>query len=123
MGIHCFFTPARLPGIPFYDWVRNGFRVYEAVRARRIRTVEVFPHASAVVLARRLPHSESKSAFRRRVLRDQRIDTELLRNQDQVDAALAALTGLRHLAGRASAVGTASDGKIWLPARPRARYT
>ncbi len=123
MGIRCFYTPARLSDIPFYDWVRHGFRVYETVRARRIRTVEVFPHASAVVLARRLARGESKGAFRRRVLRDHDVDVKLLRTQDQVDAALAAITGLRKLAGRAHPIGTTADGQIWLPARPRARYT
>jgi hypothetical protein len=91
--------------------------------------IEVFPHATAVVLSGFLPPTGmSPHAWRRTVLRAQSVDAAALRSTDQVDAALAALTGLFALERRFSAPGDPREGKIvlpsaTLPARPYRRAT
>ena len=59
--------------------------------------------------------SVRKREFRTRVLRSQHVETDGLRSMDQVDAALAALTGLLALRGRHSALGDPKEGVIVLP--------
>jgi predicted nuclease with RNAse H fold len=128
MGIRSYYTPS--PGEkaahPFYAWMPVGFRAFEAAAGAgfppyrggdaRGTTLEVFPHASAVVLMGCLPPpTEPKRRWRERVLVRAGIDTEKLRSLDQVDAGLAALTGLLALRGELSAVGDAVDGLIVLP--------
>jgi Protein of unknown function (DUF429) len=79
--------------------------------------IEVFPHATAVVLSGFLPpKSMSPHAWRRTILLAQSVDAGTLRSADQVDAALAALTGLFALERRFSAPGDPKEGKIVLPA-------
>jgi hypothetical protein len=70
----------------------------------------------------------SRHAWRRTVLGAQSVDGAALRSTDQVDAALAALTGLFALERRFSAPGDPREGKIvlpasTLPARPYRRAT
>lgn len=137
-GIQCFNTPsdARMAEHPFYEWMTVGFGAFESVAARfpryrggtvRGTAIEVFPHASAVVLAGCLPPSGvPPHAWRRQVLRDQGVDATALRSADQVDAALGALTGLFALERRFSAPGDPREGQIvvpaaTLPARPYRR--
>src|SRR5207302_1381491 len=85
-------------------------------RARNT-AMEVFPHASAVVLAGCLPPPGSrKREWRSTVLAAEGVDVRGLRSADQVDAALAALTGVRALQGRFSALGDPREGVIVLPA-------
>ncbi len=128
-GLQCFNTPSdrRMADHPFYEWMAVGFRVYEAVAETHPRyrgtgsvkgtAIEVFPHATAVVLAGCLPpDGVTKRAWRRAVLRDQGVDVRALRSLDQVDAALAALTGVLALARRFSAPGDPREGQIVLPA-------
>jgi predicted nuclease with RNAse H fold len=138
-GLQSFNTPSdrRMAEHPFYAWMTVGFRVYEAVADRYPRyrgtgsvkrsAIEVFPHASAVVLAGCLqPDGVGKPEWRRAVLRDHGLDVRTLRSLDQVDAALAALTGLFALERRFSAPGDPREGQIvlpsaTLPARPYRR--
>lgn len=127
-GIQCFNTPSdhRMAEHPFYEWMTVGFAVFRAVegsfpryRAGSVRgtSIEVFPHASAVVLAGCLPPvGLPVHRWRRQVLRDSRVDAGALRSADQVDAALAALTGLLALERRFSAPGDPGEGRIVLPA-------
>ena len=78
--------------------------------------MEVFPHATAVVLAGWLPPAGArKREWRRAVLEAQGIETGPLRTADQIDAALAALTGIRALRGQLSALGDPKEGVIVLP--------
>ncbi|MGH2765545.1 MAG: DUF429 domain-containing protein [Actinomycetota bacterium] len=129
-GIQSFGTPTADRGSdhPFYEWMRVGFEVFRIAALAgfpRYRggpaggtAIEVFPHASAVVLAGCLPpRGARKTAWRASVLQAGGVEVRGLRSADQVDAALAALTGLRALAGRSSALGDPSEGVIVLPAR------
>jgi predicted RNase H-like nuclease len=113
---------------PFYGWMLVSFRVFEIAAACGFRrfasgrpagtAMEVFPHASAVVLAGALPPRGSpKHAFRRDVLRARGVEVDALGSADQVDAALAALTGLFALHGECFAPGDPVEGVIVLPAR------
>jgi predicted nuclease with RNAse H fold len=127
-GIQSYGTPraGERDDHPFYAWMKVGFRAFEeAARAGfprfgsgsvRGKAIEVFPHASAVALSGCVPStSVRKREFRTRVLRSQRVETDGLRSMDQVDAALAALTGLLALRGRHSALGDPREGVIVLP--------
>jgi predicted nuclease with RNAse H fold len=128
LGLQSFNTPSdhRMSVHPFYEWMTVGFRVYAAVAEQfpryrgvgivRGHAIEVFPHATAVVLAGCLPPAGiGKRSWRRAVLRDHRVDGGALRSLDQVDAALAALTGVFALEGRFSAPGDPREGQIVLP--------
>ncbi len=127
-GIQCFNTPSdeRMAEHPFFEWMTVGFAVFEAIEARFPRyrggkvngtAIEVFPHASAVVLAGCLPpKGMSPHAWRRLVLHERGVDADSLRSADQVDAALASLTGLLALERRFSAPGDPREGQIVLPA-------
>ena len=129
-GIQSFGTPSdeRKAENSFYEWMTVGFAAYEAAarcgyprysRGRVTGTaMEVFPHASAVVLQGCLPQRDAKKrAFRTEVLLAQRVSLDGLRSMDQLDAALAALTGLLALDGLCFAPGDPKEGVIVLPAR------
>jgi predicted nuclease with RNAse H fold len=137
-GIQCFNTPSdsRMAEHPFYEWMTVGFAAFAAIdepfprfRGGSVKgtSIEVFPHASAVVLAGCLPpKGPSPHAWRRSVLRERGVEISGLRSGDQVDAALAALTGLYALERRFSAPGDPKEGQIvvpsaTLPARPYRR--
>jgi predicted nuclease with RNAse H fold len=127
-GIQSFGTPSdpKKAENAFYDWMRAGFLVFE-VAARhgfgRYRSgpakgtaIEVFPHATAVVLSGCLqPKGVRKREWRTALLTARGVDADALRSMDQVDAALAALTGLFALRGRFSALGDPREGVIVLP--------
>jgi predicted RNase H-like nuclease len=127
-GIQCFNTPsdARMAEHPFYQWMTVGFETFAQLADRfpryrggsvRETAIEVFPHASAVVLSRGLPpRSVPKHVWRRSVLAACDVDVSRLRSGDQVDAALAALTGLYALERRFSAPGDPREGQIVVPA-------
>lgn len=85
-----------------------------------VRAAEVFPHATAVLLAGHLPGGVSKVVFRRWVLRENGVDEACLPTLDRVDAALAALAGVLALTGGHSVVSDPDEGVILLPvpARP-----
>jgi len=130
-GIQSFGTPSdKKASSVFYDWMRAGFEVFEAAAREGFerygsgpvagKAIEVFPHASAVVLAGCLPprgvsRGRAKREWRRGVLRAQGVETDDLPSTDQVDAALAALTGLYALRGRCFAPGNPAEGVIVLP--------
>jgi predicted nuclease with RNAse H fold len=128
LNIQSFNTPGREhgEGNRFYGWMRIGFDVYERAEAagfptyrsgKPLRTtLEVFPHASAVVLAGALPPKGArKRAWREAVLRGQGVRTDELTSADRVDAALAALTGLLALGGKRFAPGDPTEGVIVVP--------
>jgi predicted RNase H-like nuclease len=127
-GIQSFNTPSdeRMAEHPFYEWMTVGFAAFRAIedsfpryRGGSVKgtAIEVFPHASAVVLAGCLPpRGTPVHAWRRAVLRAQGLEAGALRSADQVDAALAALTGEYALERRFSAPGDPREGQIVVPA-------
>jgi hypothetical protein len=141
LGIQAYYTPDKATGEtnPFYGWMRNaraafraadraGFPVYRSGSIRG-SAVEVFPHASATVLAGCLAPARqtpsAKRAWRAAILRNHHVPTAQLATLDHVDAALCALTGLIGLKlGDPFAPGAPVEGRIVLPARvvPAAGY-
>ena len=126
LGIHAYYTGQDPGDHPFYAWIRVGLQIFErlAVEYPLYRggevaghAAEIFPHASAALLANSLPARDQKEPFRRKVLRDHSVAEEDLPTLDLVDAALAALTGLIALDGRHSGVGDPEEGVILLPVR------
>lgn len=127
LGISIYATPSDPAGRSFYGWMEEAFKAFAAAAAAGYpvyrggpapgrSSIEVFPHASAVALMRRLPSTgERKVDFRRAALGIGGVGCVALRTQDQVDAALAALTGLRFLEGRACEVGTPDEAVLVMP--------
>ena len=117
LGINVFPTPALEFRRDLHRWMEVGFSVFESVRRLGYplyagegpvagHALEVFPHASAVALREGLPARRTpKSSWRRAVLEAAGLDTRGLPTIDQLDAALAALTGVRALAGEFTVVG------------------
>lgn len=127
-AIQSYRTPSEDRATPFHRWMKEGFRAFEAAEAAgypRYRSgplsgtaLEVFPHATTVVLTGGLPpEGWSKLAWRRAVLEARGLEIALLRSPDLVDAALAALTGLLALQGDFTAVGDPDEGVIVVPLR------
>ena len=129
MNLHAFNTPSaeHAGSNRFYAWMEAGFEVFAVAAARgydryragdpRHTAMEVFPHASAAVLAGCLPpKGAAKKTWRRRVLRAHGVATDQLTTQDRIDAALCALTGLLALSGKRFAPGDPKEGVIVLPA-------
>lgn len=136
-NIHSYATPSARNGRGrrFYGWMEVGFRVFRAAsRAGFPRyavgdplgtAIEVFPHASATVLAGSLrPKGTRKRAWREGVLHAYGVPTDRLRSPDLVDAGLCALTGLLALEGDRVAPGDPAEGVIVLPVAtlPAHRY-
>jgi diadenosine tetraphosphate (Ap4A) HIT family hydrolase/predicted nuclease with RNAse H fold len=127
LDVRIFFVPGEQEGQtnPFYGWMRTGFRMfaelgqqYPRYRDGRVdrHALEVFPHATAVVLAgRHRPHGVSKAAWRKQVLAEQGYDVSALRNADCVDAALAAVTAAHALRGSFTHFGDPAEGVIVTP--------
>lgn len=127
LGIQSFRTGPDPGDHPFYRWMRVGFEIFERLsEAYRLyrgggvagTAAEVFPHATACLLAGRLrPRDTPKHEFRRQIVNGSGVrdpDNALI-SPDQVDAALGALTGLIALEHRHSAVGAPDEGVILLP--------
>ena len=100
------FEIAKSSGYPLYRGAKGGYR----------QAIEVFPHASAVVLRGNLPaKGVSKQVWRRKTLVDASVDTTGLNSEDELDAALCALTGVRFLQGRSCVVGEPGQAVLVLP--------
>jgi predicted nuclease with RNAse H fold len=125
VGISAFATGTDPGEHRFYRWMRVGFSIFERLAPvyplfgagePRGTAAEVFPHASAVLLAGgHRSGAETKVVFRRRVLRTFGVDEGALPNLDRVDAAVGALTGLLALEGCWTAVGEPTEGTILVP--------
>lgn len=130
LRISAYAVPAEALQSKFHAWMRVGFGVFEiAARAGYPRyasgpvagtAIEVFPYASAVALAGYRPRAlqgAPRMEWRKRVLAGAGVRVDVLRNGDQIDAALAALTALCGLQGRCAGVGDPEEGVIVLPTR------
>ena len=136
LGISIFPAPAAEFARELHRWMETGFDVFKVAGdlgyplytggASSARSaIEVFPHASAVVLRGSLaPVGVAKSVWRRAVLEAAGIDCSEMRTTDHLDAALAALTGLKFLTGDFSVVGTPGEAVLVLPIgkMPTTRY-
>jgi predicted nuclease with RNAse H fold len=126
LGISSFATGPDPGDHSFYRWMRVGFAVFAELANHYPLfrhgdpsgcAAEVFPNASAIMLAGRpRAKGESKLRFRRQVLAEHHVDVSVLAGIDQVDAALGALTGLVALEGQWHSVGDPAEGVILLPA-------
>ncbi len=127
-NIQSFNTPSEAQGRgnTFFAWMEVGFEVFRVANEHGFptygagppkgRALEVFPHATTVVLTGTLPPKEtSKRVWRERVLHAQGVRTDELTSIDRIDAALAALTGLLALEGKRFAPGDPKEGVIMLP--------
>jgi hypothetical protein len=124
-------SPAIGASLPFYRWMRAGFKVFEHLapayplyRGDEVAgtAAEIFPHATACLLAGRLrPRAMPKRHFREQMLDRAGVPRGELTTPDQVDAALGALTGLLALDGGHAAVGDPAEGVILLPSSPPRR--
>jgi len=77
-----------------------GFGRYRGGQITGRQAIEVFPHASGVSLRGSLPAKGNlKANWRRTVLNEAGVQTVTLKTVDQIDAGLAALTGIRFLQG------------------------
>jgi predicted nuclease with RNAse H fold len=127
-NIQSFNTPSATHGRgnPFFAWMVVGFEVFRVANDHgfptygagtpRSKAMEVFPHATTVVLAGSLPpKGVAKRVWRERVLHSQGVRTDELTSIDRIDAALAALTGLLALQGKRFAPGDPQEGVIVLP--------
>lgn len=136
LGIGIFATPVDPGDHRFYRWMRVGFAAFEAVaglgyalyRGGPVEgrlAIEVFPHASAITLRGRLPAAGTpKAVWRRTALEAAGVGTAALRSVDELDAALAALTGIRFLEGRFAVAGSPGVAVLVLPVPelPAQRY-
>jgi predicted nuclease with RNAse H fold len=120
-GINLFTTPSELRARAFHGWMRQGFGIYQALgsvypryRGGAVRgtAAEYYPHLSSVALRGYIGDIRKKLEFRRAVLEEHGIAVAELRGQDQVDAALGALTGLIALEGGHTWVGLDEDALL-----------
>jgi predicted nuclease with RNAse H fold len=125
IGIQSYRTGPDPGDHPFYRWMRIGFELFERLAPAyplyqggdpTHRAAEVFPHATACLLAGRLREPDTpKHVFRGQMLRRAGVRSVELTSPDQIDAALAALTGLIALEGEHCTVGDPDEGVILLP--------
>lgn len=133
VGIQSYRTGPDPGDHPFYAWMKVGFEIfaglaafYPLYRGGEVAgtAAEIFPHATACLLAGELRPTETpKEVFRRSVLREAGVAEQELATLDRVDAALGALTGLIALDHDHSVVGNPDEGLILLPVpdRPQGR--
>lgn len=126
-GIHSYPTPSdpgRVESHTFFAWMKEGFRLFEALAPDyplflqsdpRGHALEVFPHASAYLLGGCPEPAGRKHVYRRRLLQQAGIDTGSLRTRDEVDAGMAAYTGCLALRGEFQAIGDPAEGVIVIP--------
>ena len=119
-------------GLP--EWIAAGFELFRALRRRGFESppdgaipgafgqppavIEVYPYAAFVTLLGHRPRGKTEReglAARVRVLRQTGVEWDDYFDHDSLDALASALTGWRYLQGRASALGDAREGLLWLP--------
>lgn len=127
--IHSYYTPTAdiAVGRGFYDWVRNGMRLYSeltkiyplyntAAPASAPCVFETFPHAVTCALMGRVVSAKNKRGDRELILANAGINFSTRVSQDTLDAALCALTARHYAQGSVTAYGEDSSGWIIVPA-------
>jgi predicted nuclease with RNAse H fold len=126
-GIHCYFTPSDPQLVAthnFYAWMAEGFRLFQSLEPDyplycdgepRGHALEIYPHGSAYVIGGGPEPKKLKASYRRQLLELSGLDTGALRTADELDAALAAYTGLLALRGEVTVLGNPAEGVIVLP--------
>jgi predicted nuclease with RNAse H fold len=129
IDIQAFATPSVAIGQrhPFYGWMLNGAKLFRLLGQRyqmysgqhsllqRPLCFETFPHAIACALAGRILSAKSKRVDRRRLLNQAGIATDVLRNMDELDAALCASAAHHFLSGTFKHYGDEDEGYIIVP--------
>lgn len=128
-GMHCFYTPTRerAHGNPFYSWMLNGEKLFQALlthfplytgqrTAKRV-CFETFPHAIVCALRGEIVPAHPKTNVRREVLRKHGLDISSLPNIDLVDAALCAVAAEAFTRGEVTLYGDAEEGYVVVPRR------
>src|SRR5215217_251274 len=129
IDIQAFATPSVAIGQrnPFYGWMLNGAELFRLLAKgyqryngqhsvlQRPLCFETFPHAIACALAGRTLSAKNKRVDRRRLLNQAGIATDVLRNIDEVDAALCAAAAHQFLSGRFKQYGDEGEGYIIVP--------
>ncbi len=106
---------------PLPAWMSVGFQVFELVKSRGVRAIEVFPYAGFRTLAgRRIPSKQTAKGLRVRahLLGESGVRVEALDmwSHDSLDAGLAALVARQASEGHAQRVGCGHDeSAIFLP--------
>jgi predicted nuclease with RNAse H fold len=135
-GIQAFATPCLEVGRrnPFYGWMLNGAELFRMIGKRyelfdgrllpeRPYCFETFPHAIACALAGKTVSAKSKREDRPKLLAMAGVATEPLKNIDEVDAALYALTTQYFLNGKIKSYGDEHEGFIVVPSQPLSMST
>lgn len=128
-GMHCFYTPTRdrAEGNPFYSWMLNGeklfqallahFRLYTGQRDAKRVCFETFPHAIVCALKGEIVPAHPKTSVRREVLKNLGLDISSLTNIDFIDAALCAVAAEAFRRGEVELYGDAEEGYVVVPRR------
>ena len=96
---------AELDGNPYYEWIVEGLRLYDALRSRPAEVIECFPTASWTRW-RGARNGRRRSAWTREALASLRLDGVPGRtSQDTRDAIAAALTARDYAQGGCEAFG------------------
>lgn len=104
-GIRWTPPPEKLDGNPYYAWIAEGLRLYEAFSHLHFRVIECFPTASWTRWYGPR-NGRPRSAWSRAALAAQRLHGVPERtNQDERDAIAAALTARDHEFGRCEKFG------------------
>jgi predicted nuclease with RNAse H fold len=127
-GINAFATPSQAIGEvhAFYGWMLNGAKLFRLLspnyqlfdgRQSALGTLcfETFPHAVACALAGRTLSAKQKRSDRRRLLSDAGLAIDFLKNIDEIDAALCALTAHHLSVGTFRTYGDNVEGFIVVP--------
>jgi predicted nuclease with RNAse H fold len=104
-GIRWTPSAAHLGGSPYYEWIVEGLRLYDALKRRPVEVIECFPTASWTRWhgAR---NGRRRSLWTREALAALKLDDLPPRtSQDKRDAIAAALTGRDYERGRCQAFG------------------
>lgn len=128
-GFQTYYTPTRdaAASNPFYGWVFNGERLYQALAAKyplfrggSYETgtpicFETFPHAAACAFAGARFDANNKRTDRRRILRAAGLDDSVLTGIHFVDAAICALVANAFSVGYCTLYGNEKEGFIVTP--------